>query len=483
MSFKETTERRVSAFIKLKRLFSGVKTVLAAVSGGADSVCMLYLLYHLRDELGIELHVAHLDHGLRDRESQAEARYVKQLARRLGLPCTADRRNVLAYRESSRTSLEEAARIVRYQFLADAAKSAGAQAVAAGHTRDDNLETILMHLLRGSGTGGMRGLSPLTVLHTGKGDISVARPLLEISREETSRYCRTLHLKPRVDPSNESLVPMRNRVRHELMPLLGKYNPRFDDALLRSASAASEDMDFLRRAVSGLWGTVVEKQGETLVIDRMLFLALHPALQRHLLRSCMERLLGGIMDIEWRHIADMLALAGKPAGRSVNLPGGLVFTAEHGRLLLGGNAAELCPYPPLEGEYRLNIPGTTEVPGWRIEAEITERGKTDNEDFTACMDVERTGMELYLGPPRRGDRFQPMGMAQEKKLGRFLIDARVPRAWRSRIPVVRSAGRVVWLAGLRLDERVKICEGTRETLCLTMRKTGGGCGGQGGGTS
>jgi tRNA(Ile)-lysidine synthase len=231
-------EQRVFDFIRQHRLLSANERLVVAVSGGADSVCLLHILVGLKERLKIKLHIAHLNHQLRDAESDADADYVADLARNLGIPATIERRDVKGYRKEQRLSPEEAAREVRYRFLAEVAGATGAQAVAAGHTRDDHIETILMHLIRGAGTRGMRGLQPSTGWPSKTGGLIVIRPLLEVSHQETEDYCRQYRLTPRLDASNLSLSPLRNRIRQQLMPLLQGYNPGIAEALLRTGRIA-----------------------------------------------------------------------------------------------------------------------------------------------------------------------------------------------------------------------------------------------------
>jgi tRNA(Ile)-lysidine synthase len=182
-----TIEQRVLDFIREKKLVEGGDKLLVAVSGGADSVCLLHMLAALRQQLDIELHIAHLNHQLRGAESDADAVYVARLAKRLGIPATVESRDVKAYQKQHKLSLEEAAREVRYSFLGEAAERAGAKAIATGHTADDNTETILMHLIRGSGTRGMRGLLPVSRLNSGDKNLTIIRPILELSRKDRHR--------------------------------------------------------------------------------------------------------------------------------------------------------------------------------------------------------------------------------------------------------------------------------------------------------
>ncbi len=465
---------RVLRFMREHRLVTGRHCLLVAVSGGPDSVCLLHVLFKLQEELGIRLHVAHLNHQLRGADSEADARYVADLAHRLGIPFTVEQREVKAYQAQQRCSLEEAAREVRYNFLAQIAEAVGATRVAVGHTVDDHVETILMHLIRGTGTKGLRGLQPSVSWQLSSGSLTVIRPLLEVNREETDGYCRQHQLEPRLDASNLSLSPLRNRIRHQLLPILQGYNPGVREALLRMARIAGDDLAFLDRESDRLWGKLVQKEGGTIILDRRGFLKLPPALKRHLLRVSIEKLLGNIKDIETRHIEEIMAILTRPAGKRLNLPGGLIFSVEYDKYLLGSDTAALSPFPILEGEFTLKIPGETQLPDWRVEATVVDPSVVKgmgliNKDFTACFDLDKTGDKLLVRSRQRGDKFQPLGMSQPKKLGEFMIDARIPRSWRPRIPVVCSPEQILWVVGWRIDDRVKVTGGTKRILRLEFK--------------
>jgi tRNA(Ile)-lysidine synthase len=464
-------EQRVLDFIQQHHLLSANQKLVVAVSGGADSVCLLHILVSLQKELKIKLHIAHLNHQLRGAESEADAQYVADLARRLGIPITIERRNIKGYQREKRLSLEEAAREVRYHFLAEVAGTIGAKRVAVGHTQDDHIETILMHLIRGAGTRGMRGLQPSTDWPSEEGKLTVIRPLLEISHQETENYCRRHRLNPRLDASNLSLSPLRNRIRQQLLPLLQNYNPGIAQALLRTGRIASDDIDFLDKETARLWNKIAHWEGKAITLDRKSFDRLTPALKRYLLRTGAEKLLGSAKDIEMRHIEEMMALLDKPAGKRLNLPGGLIFATGYDKYQLATDINDLSPLPPLEGETRLNIPGQTGFSGWKIEANIINPQEiTEKDDFTAYFDLSKTGDELIVRPRRRGDRFQPLGLHQIKKLGEFMIDARISKAWRKDIPVVCSPQQILWVVGWRIDERVKVTGKTKRVLRLEFRQ-------------
>jgi tRNA(Ile)-lysidine synthase len=472
-SLKEnrTIEARVLDFIQNERLVLPGQKLVVAVSGGPDSVCLLYTLADLRKRLDISLHVAHLDHRLRGNESRADAGYVAGLARRLCLPATIEARDVKDYGSEHHLSLEEAAREVRYAFLAEVAATAGAERVAVGHTAADHVETVLMHLVRGSGLGGLRGLRPLTRRACGGHEITIVRPLLVLGRGETAADCRRRHLRPRRDASNLSTEPLRNRVRLSLLPVLRKYNPGIDDALARTARLAAADLDFIEAEAGKYWREVAWEEGGGVVLDRRRLAALPPALQRHLLRMAVASRLGGLKDIEAGHIEDLLDALEKPAGKTIGLPGGLSFIVERDRFRLTGDAAAACPFPPLEGEAALNIPGRTGLPGWEIEAGVVPRARDEEmpQGLTACFDYEKTGDKLSVRPRRPGDRFQPLGLGGTKELTEFMIDAGIPRAWRQKIPIVASPRQIIWVVGWRIDGRVRVTGRTRRSLRLTFR--------------
>ena len=458
---------RVTRFFHCHNL-TGSQLVLA-VSGGPDSVCLLYLLSTLKDQLGLTLHAAHLDHCLRGEESRGDAEYVSTLAGKLGLPVTIGQADVKAYQRDKKLTLEEAAREVRYNFLAEVAQSVGTDFIVTGHTQNDNVETVLLHIIRGSGTRGLVGLKPLTPMTLGGRDVMVVRPMLDITRGETVDYCRVQNLAPRLDSSNLELSPLRNKIRLELLPLLGRYNANIPEALLRLSASTAGELDYLDAQVAELWKRVARQEGDLITLDKQGLRDVHPALLRQLLRYCFEQLPSGLRDIESGHIEDMLSLMDKAAGRRIDLPYGLVFVAGYDRFWLGKEDGLPCPFPPLEGEYPLSIPGVTQLSGWRVEAKVVQAFDRDDNSLTAYMNLDKIGQKLSVRTWRRGDRFYPLGLGAEKKLGEFMIDARIPKLWRRNIPVVVSPSGIVWLVGYRPDERVKVRAETKTVLKVDFK--------------
>ncbi len=468
---KQPLQLRILDFIQENCPIPSHSCLLVAVSGGPDSVCLLHVLVKLKEELGIELHTAHLNHELRGAESDSDAQYVSNLSQSLSVQITMKKLNVKAYQTQKRISLEEAARDVRYDFLAQTAKLIGASHVAIGHTKDDHTETILMHLIRGSGTKGLQGLAPYVKWQSANA-ITIVRPLLEVSREETASYCQEHKLMPRLDYSNLSLSPLRNRIRLRLLPLLKSYNPQVSKALLRTAYIAADDFSFLEKEGNRLWHQIAQIQDNHVILSKKGFLELPPALKRQVLRISLEQLIGSLKDIEARHIEEIINALNKPAGRSLNLPSGLNFTIEYNRYLIGRNPLALSPLPPIKAESDLTIPGKTRLTGWQIEAIIKNQEYTlkKGNSFTAYLDFAKTGDRLAVRNRKPGDRFCPLGMSQPKKLCEFMIDAKIPRLWRKRVPIVVSPQQIIWVVGWRLDERVKVTESTKQVLRLKFER-------------
>lgn len=460
------------AFIRAGRLIADEDRLVAAVSGGPDSVCMLSILVRLQSRLNLSLHIAHLNHRLRGADSDGDADYVAGLARWYGLPATVASRDVRAYQHLKHLSLEEAARDVRYAFLAEVVAASGSRAVMVGHTRNDNIETILMHLVRGSGSGGLRGLLPVNLLNFNGQKLRVVRPILELTREETIEYCREMALAPRVDATNSAPHYLRNRVRLELMPLLKSYNPRVEEALLRTAAISADEVEFLETETRRAWTGIAKESASGIVLDRTGLLSLPPALQRNLLRCAVLSCSGTLKDFESGHIEDMLLMLGRKTGKRLELPYGLYFCVEHDRFILVRDQGAFCPFPGMKGESLLRVPGETLLPGWNVVSEITDpTGDFRSGDpFAVHLDLAKTGDSILVRARRSCDVFQPLGMPGLTKVKDFMINARIPVAWRCRVPLFVSDKGIIWVGGYRIDERMKVTPATRKILRLRMER-------------
>lgn len=483
---------KVRATIQNQELLHSGETVVVAVSGGPDSLCLLHVLRQLQGELGIALHVAHLDHGLRGEDSAADAAFVAGLARDWGLPATVEAADVRAVQQAQHLSLEEAARYVRYAFLARVAVAVGTPTVAVGHTADDQVETILIHFLRGAGLAGLRGMLPVQEMAVRplRADLSpdeqpaaplrLVRPLLEVTRAEVEAYCAEHGLTPRHDCSNEDEAILRNRLRRRLLPALEAYNPNLRATMLRAARTLADDYAYLQAEVARLWPALAQETADAVTFDLAAWRGLPPALQRHLLREAVARRQGGWQDVGAGHMEKALAVAEKRVGAQVALPNGLRVTKSYTHLIVGRAAAAPVPanQPLLTVEqFPLAIPGVTPLPGspWQVQAEVVERTAEElppPSPYAVTVDFAAVGSELVLRRRRPGDRFQPLGLGGSQKLQDFFVDHKVPREWRDLVPIVATPRQIVWVVGYRLDARAQVTAATRRLLSLSFTQTG-----------
>ena len=455
-------------------------TVVVAVSGGPDSLALLHALDRAARGGRVRLHGAHLDHRLRGEASSADARFVAEVFHGLGIESTVDDADVAAYQREHGLSLEDAARRVRYEFLGRVAAERKAAAIALGHTSDDQAETVLMHLIRGSGLTGMAGMRELSPRLLSGHPVLLLRPMLMVSRQETEAYCLELALAPRQDESNLLPDVTRNRIRAEIMPLLEQFNPAVRDALVRLARSVSLDADYLADEVSRVLAEVgrMDESSQAFTIDREAFSHLPPPLQGHLLRRAFQEVSGTLEDLRQIHVDEMARLIAGPAGRSLDLPSGLAFTVDYESAAIGPSGADRGPLPPLEGEVELAVPGETLVGGWTVSTAVVERpGLTGPkgeswQTYEAALDAKSMEGPLQVRSRRPGDRFQPLGMSQPKKLQDFMVDSKVPRAWRDRVPLVVAQGRIAWVVGWRPAEWAKSRDDGSPALVIGFRQDG-----------
>lgn len=444
--------------------------VVAGVSGGADSLCLLGVLR----QAGYRVCVAHFNHRLRP-EAEREAAAVEALARRLDLDFVTESADVGGFAEAQGLSLEQAARALRYRFLFDAARRCNAQAVAVGHTADDQAETVLMHFLRGAGLAGLKGMTWRTLLPSFDPLIPLVRPLLGMWRAETEAYCREHGLQPLVDPSNADTAYLRNRLRHDLLPLLETYNPRLRQTLVRTAAALQGDDALLAELVEAAWRQARHSQGEGFIaFDRAALDEMSLPLRRNLFRRAVCTLRPGLGEVDFSALARAAAL--QPA----DLTGGLRLFVEEPLVYLAACEADLplADYPQVDDARPLEEPETDLGCGWvlTLERAAREDGLAAEtappaDPWTAWLDAEAVGATLVVRPRRAGDRFRPLGMGgQTVRLQDFFVNAKLPRRARPRWPLVCATEEIVWVPGFRLAHPYRVTEKTRRLLKLHLHR-------------
>jgi tRNA(Ile)-lysidine synthase len=442
--------------------------VLVALSGGPDSVALLDVLRELEaaGEL-VVAGVAHFNHQLRGDGADADERFCRELAARLGLPIEVASGDVRAMARAQHRSIEDAARTARYAFFETAADKLQADAIAVGHSLDDQAETFLLRLIRGAGARGLAGIRP----KAGR----VIRPLIDVSRADLRAYAAERQLAFREDGTNDDVSIPRNRVRHQLMPLLREFSPAVAEVLAREAELAREDEDFLSRAAIDFAASVVLVSRLGIEVDAAAVGSAHPALASRVIREALEKA-APARFFGRDHIRAVLALA-RGAGVEVSVPG-LTVRRVGGRLLFAaGDPADR----PFSNSFRvpLSIPGEVALTGWTVSAEplpgLERPGALRARNGLVAVAVAPLKLPLSVRSRRRGDRFRPLGMGgRARKLQDFLVDRKVARNERDTLPlVVDSDDRIVWVVGQSVAEDFRVTGPSQGVILLKARRLGG----------
>ena len=447
---------KVKKIIERYNMFSPGDRVLVGVSGGPDSVCLLHILNRCRKEMALSLHIVHINHGIRKRESKREEKFVSHLAGRMSLPITVKSLDVPSYARKKRLTIEEAARDMRYSVFEQLAGKLNAKKIALGHTASDQVETVLMHLLRGSGPQGLSGIPPVRKL----GSTAIVRPLIEVNRKEILNYLKKNNLTFCLDSSNRKTEYFRNKVRLKLLPLLRKnYNENIDGALLRLSEILKEENAYWERVVERVLGKIVSWEAEKILIDFKKFLRYNVIVQRRVL----YRLFGGIVSLS--QIEAIRNLAQKSSqGKRIYL-GRRFSVRKEGNLLIFSSSPER---RFKKFNYPLRVPGKNEIEGLNLTLNtriVDFYPVSEKETNTAYFDVDKINFKkLLLRNRREGDRFRPFGLRGTKKLSDFFIDRKIPRRLRDRVPLLVEGEDILWVVGIRRADKARITEDTKKIL-------------------
>ncbi|MBI1876075.1 MAG: tRNA lysidine(34) synthetase TilS [Acidobacteria bacterium] len=478
-AFADRVRRTIQRF---ELLPPGTRAIVA-LSGGPDSVALVAVLRELAPVCSFTLAgTAHLNHQLRGAASDADEAFCLTLAADWGLPSRTARVDVLALAQAEHRSLEDAARLARYRFLEDAANELGADRIAVGHTRDDQAETLILRLVRGAGPRGLAGIFP----RAGR----VVRPLIDVERHDILDYLKGAGLGYRLDETNTDVRYARNRIRHELLPILKeKGSGRIVEHLARAAEIFRADADLLDSLAAQAYQRVVQTtcperrrgDGASLTISRTGLAAEPPALQRRLILMALEAVapnrFNGFDQVEQvltlANTTDPWAAVDLPGVRAERQPSGVVL-----RYRSPGRARRGAEERPVTFSYSLQVPGGVTIPeaGCDITAEaapaadlpagIQLRGRGE----VAVIDGDGLAGALVVRSRRPGDRFQPLGLGGHKKLQDVFVDHKIAQPNRDRVPVVvDDRDRIVWVAGLALAEDFRVTARTRDVVILKLR--------------
>ncbi|MCP4247337.1 MAG: tRNA lysidine(34) synthetase TilS [bacterium] len=484
--------------IEAESLLARDDRVVLGVSGGPDSMALLHALVDLNEQAGyaLKLHIAHLDHALRGDDGEKDAAFVQAAADNLGLPCTVERRDVPALAGSGKGSVEEVARRERYAFLERVCLESGALVLAVGHHRDDDAETILHRIVRGTGLRGLTGIPRVRHLREGS-RIRLVRPLLRHGCQTLLAYLAESGIPYREDSTNRDTAMMRNRIRETVLPLLeSEINPQVREALLRLGEQARWLEEYFRETVHRTLETlIISRTDQELTVNATALANKTRIVQTELIRRAAASFQLGEQDLGFAQLVAVLDLVADPAsGKQVHLPGGMTVTKRYDRLIFSVPTDE--PRETIAAEIAVHVPGRTLLPIRRMEidCELTEvqaDARADwlhrqharseappvglprgNRVFEEWIDFECVRPPLVVRTRSAGDRFWPLGAPGSKKLSEFLSDAKVDPSERERVAVLCDQLGPVWIIGHRIDERVKLTPHTRRVLRVQVGPVG-----------
>lgn len=475
----ERLEDNVIGFITAYRLFQEAERVLLAVSGGADSIALLHIMHRLvdREILRLALVCIHVNHGLRGAAGDADEAFVVEQATKLGLPLTIERIDVATYAKAEKLSIETAARQLRLACLSEVARSEKCSWIATGHQRDDNAETVLHRLRRGTGFRGLGGIWPARELCDG---LTWGRPLLNCTRLEIEAYLRTRGLVWREDHTNSNCIYTRNHIRHRLLPSLQREaSGSLTDLLSKLATSSCKLYTHIARQAAEAEARHVHSTDDECLIEKEALAHLPQPVAVELIRRQLTSLDCGERDLTQRHFRSILDLTRSASpDKAPLLPDGLI-ACRRGQYVALHRPVKRNPIPVESPAAQITVPGAASFGGYSVEASTMSSHdlsiaeiKHDKSPLLEYLDLGRIKGPLVVRRRQRGDRFQPLGLAGWKRLGKFLTAARVPEAARDKVLVLEDAEGIIWVCPIRISERVKVTDRTRQILVLEVTHTG-----------
>jgi len=469
-------ENKVAGFIRDNELFGSAAKVLLAVSGGADSTALMYAMLALRAEgvLNGDFLCAHINHQLRGSDSYGDEDFVIAEAAKLNLVVTTRRLDVRGFARKNKLSIETAARKLRIENLLDIAKANNCNYIAAAHQKDDNAETVLQRLLRGTGFRGLGGIWPMRCF---AGGICLVRPLLGVRRDEITEYLKKRDLKWRLDHTNYDCTYRRNYIRHRLIPALQQqYSGSIVEQLFDLSRSARRFYNLVCSIAEKVWPQVADCGGDKVVLDLGKFSNQPKPVKVELVRRSLVCLGSGERDLTHQHYEKILQLAEQNlGGRKIILPNRFVVRREYRKMVFARAAKEQQLKNQRSESKKLEVPGRIRFGGHLIEAKILDaEGKTINNDimeksgYIEWFDLDKVKPPLVVRFRRAGDRFIPLGLAGEKKVGKFLTSAKVPQATRQKLLIVADSEKIIWVWPIRISEQVKVTGETRKILQLQI---------------
>lgn len=457
---------KVVEYINKHKMLIRGDGILVGVSGGPDSICLLHILKSIQKEYSLQVMAVHINHQLRGKQADKDEKYVLDLCLQWDIPCFAYKIDIEGLSQQKGVSIEEAGREARYEKYFELKKQYNLQKIALGQHRDDNAETILMRILRGTGPEGLKGIPP----HREDG---VIRPLLAITRKEIEEYCGVHHLSPCIDQSNLQPIYLRNKLRLEVIPYLEKFNSNFRENLNHLGEIIGEQQDFVDHAVEELWNGHREFVQDGVAFSTDWFEGLSPFIKKQMLRRGIKWVKNDLKEIEFTHIQMIVKMLENDENTTwtLDLPGEIIAKRQYEKIMLLRRKKNQVK------DFEYSLPINTEIPIEEVNKTFKsyfvkreEVGIIKDTSYKKYFDMDKLQATPIIRNRRPGDKFFPIGLRGSKKLKEYFIDLKIPRDQRDSIPIVVVNQEILWIVGHRVDRRYIVDQTTKNILVIEYFK-------------
>jgi tRNA(Ile)-lysidine synthase len=451
----------VKSTIDKHKMLRGGDTVVVGVSGGADSLCLLHVLKTLRNELSIKLFAVHLNHMFRGLDAKQDAEFVEGICKEWDIPYRIETFDVPAYAKQQGLSPEEAGREIRYKLFREAKQAIKANKIAVAQNSNDNVETLLMRMIRGTGLEGLKGIDAV------RDDI--IRPLLDCDRNSIEEYCSHNNLEPRVDKTNLQPIYLRNKIRLELLPYLKEsFNPNLNEAMIRMSQVVREENEYVDYQTEEYLKAIGIMHEDYITMNIEKLKQLHPALQKRLLRKAVEKLATSLNGFEYKHFQGMIGLLDKNTGAAIELPKSLKAYISYENLIICKNIEKPDKkwYYKLKYDYDNHIDELDVYISIKLIA-INELPSIIKNPNIVYLDADKIKHDLILRSREMGDVISPIGMKGSKKLKEYFIDKKVPKDKRDQVMLLADGNEIVWILGSIISEKYKITSNTQKVIVIS----------------
>ena len=452
--------------IEQNNMFENGDKVLVAVSGGPDSICLLHAINTLKKQLGINIIVAHVNHCLRGLEADKDEEYVHNFCEALKIECYSKRIDINKIATEKNISTETAGREARYEYFFQLKEKYGLDKIALAHNANDQAETVLMRIMRGTGMEGLAGIKYVR-------DSLIVRPLLSVERKEIEKYCNEKNLNPRIDKSNLESIYTRNKIRLELIPYIeNNFNKDIVDSLIRLSDSAEKDNNFIEKHVQLNYKKYCNRKDGKVIISNKAFEE-DEALLTRLIRRALLEVKGDLYNFEKIHIYDIINIQKQGTGRKLILPGKLQVYNNYGDIYISFKKNEEAS-SNYEKPLEIGIVNEVSSTGINITMKLFQNDlkyNIEDNSYIKYFDYDKVKKGIVIRNRREGDRFSPLGMKGSKKLKDLFIDLKINKQERDEIPLICFGDDIAWIVGYKISDKFKITSATNEILQIEVERT------------